>query len=539
MPDGPDTVGEPPVPTLPHTEDIATEAEVIGPVASLPDPEDEEHAIEARREQLRRRHGRGLREHAARGTLVNTAFLILLSLLGFVRGFMLAHFLTREDYGVWGILVVSLGTVLWLKQVGIGDKYIQQDEADQELAFQKAFTLELLINLIFMLVLAVLLPIFALIYHQWQLIPPGLVILLLLPAGALQAPFWVYYRNMDFFRQRLMQAIDPVLGFVVALALAIAGAGYWALAGGVLAGAWASAIVAVINSPYKLRLRHDRGTLRSYASFSWPLFFANGASLVIAQAAVIASNAKLGLGAVGVIALASNITTLTTRVDGLVTGTLYPAICAVRDQIGLLKESFVKSNRLALMWAVPFGFALSLFCRDLVHFALGDKWLPAVTLLQVYGIVAALGHIAFNWDAYMRATGQTRAIATASVASMVSFLVIGLPLLFKFGLSGLAAAVAVQTAANVICRAYYLRRLFNGFDYLSHAMRAILPTIPAVAAVLLIRVVEAGQRTLAMAIGELVIYVLLTIAATWVGERTLLAEAVGYVRGRRPEAASV
>jgi hypothetical protein len=114
-----------------------------------------------------------------------------------------------------------------------------------------------------------------------------------------------------------------------------------------------------------------------------------------------------------------------------------------------------------------------------------------------------------------------------------------LPLLFKFGLSGLAAAVAVQTAANVICRAYYLRRLFNGFHYLAHAMRAILPTVPAVAVVLLIRVVETGQRTLAMAIGELVIYVLLTIAATWVGERQLLTEAVGYVRGRRPEAASV
>ena len=31
-----------------------------------------------------------------------------------------------------------------LKLIGIGDKYIQQDEADQELAFQKAFTLDAL-----------------------------------------------------------------------------------------------------------------------------------------------------------------------------------------------------------------------------------------------------------------------------------------------------------------------------------------------------------------------------------------------------------
>ena len=37
---------------------------------------------------------------------------------------------------------MSLGTLVWLKQVGIGDKYIQQDEGDQERAFQKAFTLE-------------------------------------------------------------------------------------------------------------------------------------------------------------------------------------------------------------------------------------------------------------------------------------------------------------------------------------------------------------------------------------------------------------
>src|SRR3954462_5372985 len=44
--------------------------------------------------------GRTLREHAARGTLVNAAFLVGLSLLGLVRGFVLAGLLTRTDYGV-------------------------------------------------------------------------------------------------------------------------------------------------------------------------------------------------------------------------------------------------------------------------------------------------------------------------------------------------------------------------------------------------------------------------------------------------------
>jgi polysaccharide transporter, PST family len=521
----------PPLETLPN--DAEAEAPHKNPLA---DPDDVA-ALESRREQLLRMHGRGLRQHAARGTMINTAFLIGLSALGFVRGFILAHFLTRADYGVWGILAVSLGTLLWLKQIGIGDKYIQQDEVDQELAFQKAFTLELAFNGIFMVVLALILPFFALLYNQWQLIPPGLVILLLLPAGALQAPLWVYYRNMDFVRQRSLQAIEPVVGFVVAIGMAAAGYGYWALAGGLLAGAWSAAIAAVIASPYKLRLRYDKGTLRSYASFSWPLFIASGSSLVIAQSAVIASNAKLGLAGVGVIALASNITTFTQRVDGLITGTLYPAICAVRDQLGLLKESFVKSNRLALMWAVPFGVGLSLFCSDLIHFALGEKWRAAVTLLQVYGVNAAIGHIGFNWDAYMRALGKTKPLAVAAAASMITFLVLGIPLLLKYGLSGLAAGVALQTAANMVVRAYYLRGIFNGFDYLAHAARALLPTIPAAAAVAAMRLAETGERTLTEALAELAVYMLVTVAATWWSERALLREALGYVR-RRGSAAS-
>ncbi|MDQ2676654.1 MAG: hypothetical protein M3Y34_07570, partial [Actinomycetota bacterium] len=68
-----------------------------------------------------------LRQGAGRGTLVNSVFLIGISGLGLVRGFVLAAIVSRTDYGVWGVLVVSLGTLLTLKQVGINDKYIEQD----------------------------------------------------------------------------------------------------------------------------------------------------------------------------------------------------------------------------------------------------------------------------------------------------------------------------------------------------------------------------------------------------------------------------
>jgi polysaccharide transporter, PST family len=476
--------------------------------------------------------GGSLRTHAARGALINASFMVGLSGLGLLRGFILAGFLTRNDYGVWGILVVTMSTLVLLKQVGIGDKYVQQDEEDQELAFQKAFTLEAAFTSLVILVLLALLPLIALVYGQHQLIAPGLVMLAALPAGVLQMPIWSYYRRMEYVRQRALLSVDPVVGFVVSIALAVAGAGYWALILGLVAGAWAGAIASVAWSPYRLRLRYDRATLRSYAGFSWPLFAAAFGHLVIAQGAILMSNAFLGLAGAGVVTLAATITVFTERVDELVTGTLYPALAAVRGRMEVLYESFVKSNRLALMWAVPFGFGLSLFSSDIVSFGIGEEWRPAVIVLQFFGATAAVAHIGFNWDAYFRAIGDTKPIAVATVSAAVTFLVSGVPLIAAYGLTGLAIATLLQMLATVSCRAYFLGRLFNGFGFLRYSLRAVTPTVPAALAILLVRVVESGERTALMAAGELALYVLITAVATVVFEGPLLREALGYLRGR-------
>jgi PST family polysaccharide transporter len=475
-----------------------------------------------------------LRDRAARGTLINSAFTVSLGVLGLLKGFILARFLSRADYGIWGILVVSLGTLLWLKQVGIGDKYVQQDELDQELAFQKAFTLELAFTAVCVLVVAAILPVLVVGYDLPQLLGPGLVIALSLLVSVFQAPLWVYYRRMQFGRQRALAAVDPIVGFIVSVVLAVEGAGYWAFVGGLVAGVCAASAVAVWRSPFKLRLRYEPGTLKSYGSFSGPLFVAGAASFVGVWAAVIAAKLDLGVAAVGVITLAATITTFTDRVDQFVTGALYPAICAVKDRTALLYESLVKSNRLALMWAVPFGVAITIFSPDLVRFGIGERWRPAITVLQVYGVTAAINHIGFNWTAYFRARGDTRPIAIANLAATAVFLGAGIPLLLVMGLPGFALGIALQTVAAVGLRAFYLQQMFPGFDFLRHAVRSFLPTVPAAAAVFLIRALEPRARTLGFALAELLVYVALTAAATWYLESSLLREAAGYIR--RPRA---
>ena len=474
----------------------------------------------------------GLRIRAARGTIVNAVFLTSINTLALVRGFLVAAFLSTAEYGVWGVVLVVLATLQLLRQIGIGDKFIQQDEPDQERAFRKAMTFEVGLSAIALAGGLALVPVLATILGTPEIILPGLVSLLVIPAYALQAPLWIFYREMDFVRQRKLQATDPVLGFLVAVVLLIAGAGYWALIIGIVFGAWAGAFFSLRACRYPLAFAFDRETLRAYASFSWPLLAAGGGAVVVGQGLVIVGEATLGLAGVGIIALASVISQYSDRADQVVTQTIYPTICAVKDRADLLYEAFVKSNRLAVMWGAPFGLGLALFAEDLVAFAIGEKWRPGIGLMQAIGVSVAVHQIGFNWDAFYRALGRTKPIGVAAAIGILAFVAIALPLLATEGLRGLALATLLVEGVNFAVRMFFLRRLFSAFRLLRHTGRALLPSVPAVGIVVLLRLVVGEESTRLAAASMLALYVLVTIAATAFFERRLLSEMRSYLRAR-------
>src|SRR5204862_7646777 len=99
--------------------------------------------------------------------------------------------------------------ILALGAVGVDDKYVQQDDADQQHAFEVAFTCQAFLGLVLLVAMLVGMPLFALLYGHTQMIAPGMVLALALPALVLQMPLWTHYRRMNFARQRSLQASDP------------------------------------------------------------------------------------------------------------------------------------------------------------------------------------------------------------------------------------------------------------------------------------------------------------------------------------------
>jgi O-antigen/teichoic acid export membrane protein len=466
----------------------------------------------------------------ARGTVVNGAFLVLINVLGLLRGLVVAGLMGVAEFGVWGLLTAVYGTLAWLAAVGLDDKYIQQDHPDQEEAFQTAFTLQCILCAAFTVLSLLAIPLFAVIYDQHEIIAPGLVLAAAFPALALQTPLWVFIRRLEFLKQRRLQIWDPVVSFVVAISLAAGGLGVWAPVAGTLAGIWVGAAVAVRASPYPLRLRRSAlAFVREYASFSWPLFLASAAAVTAGQVPLLVASRELGLAAVGAITLAMTIALFAYRVDEVLTQSLYPAIARVKDNLDSMWTAFSMSNRLALLWAVPLGAAAVLFSDDLVDYVLGDQWVSAVDLIGFLAVAAAINQIGFNWTAFFRARGETRPIAVVDLVLLAGVLAIAVPLLLEEGLDGFGLGFAIATALAVLVRFAYLRRLFPLRRVASDLARAILPTVPAVAAVLLLRLAEGGDSA-ARALLELGLFALLVIGVTLVWERRLLRDAVALLR---------
>jgi O-antigen/teichoic acid export membrane protein len=194
-------------------------------------------------------------------------------------------------------------------------------------------------------------------------------------------------------------------------------------------------------------------------------------------------------------------------------------------------ELFVKSNRAAMIWSMPFCAGIVLFAPDLVEFVLGDEWEPAVVLLQGLAAATAIQQLGFNWFSFYRARGESRPQAVEAAVMAATFLAFAVPGLALWGATGFVVGRALVSLAMVAVRARYVHRLLPGVRLGVLAFRGLVPVAAGAAAALALRLaLWGGERPLWQALLELALFLAVTALATRALERDLLREFNHYVR---------
>jgi O-antigen/teichoic acid export membrane protein len=472
-----------------------------------------------------------LRRRTARGAIVNGVFLAGGEGLALLQGLIVTVLLGPKAIGLYGIVATTALTLVALKRVGIDEAFVQQSEEGQEEEFQRAFTLELMLALAFSLAIVAAAPIVTAAYGEDRLLALTLAVSYLPVAFALQSPSWIFFRRMDFLRTRILQFIVPAVAFAVTVPLAASGVGVWSLVIGPFVANATGAMAAIAVSPYRLRLRFDARARRRYFAFSWPIFATAASLLVIQQGQLLAFDLDGGLAAAGYITLAFTLTRYADRADQIITTTIYPAICVVRDQLHTLEEIFVKSNRVTMMWAFPFGAGFVLFAPDLVSIVLGHKWDPAIVLLQGLGAAAGLQQLGYNWFSFYRARGRSTPQAVESAVLVGGFLAFAIPGLILWGASGFVWGRLLGVACVLAVRRAYVRALLPDVEIVLLGLRGLAPVaLGALAALALRLALWGGARSWPQVTGEVALFLAGTAFATWTLERGLIQELRDYLR---------
>ena len=467
-----------------------------------------------------------LRRRTLRGVVITGGFLVVIDGLALAQGLVVTRLLGPAEIGLYGIVSTFVVSIVALKRVGIDEAFVAQEEPDQEAEFQRAFTLELALGAAFTALICALAPAVAAVYRDSRLLSLTLALAYLPLTFALQAPMWIFFRRMDYARQRSLQATQLLVGLVVTVPLAAAtGLGVWSIVIGQVAGYAAAIAAGLAVSPFRLRLRFERASARRYLRFSGPVMVATLGALAVAQGQVLAFKLHAGLAAAGFITLAVTLTRYVDRADQIVTSTIYPAICAIQDRPRAQEELFVKSNRATLAWVLPFSAAVVLFAPDLVSLVLGHRWQPAVVLLQGLGVAGAIQQLGFNWFSFYRARGETGPPAVEAVVGAVAFVALAVPGLLVDGSDGFVVGrvAAVAIAAGV--RWFYVRRLLPGVRAAELLAPALVPLGLGVLAVLALRLANwGGHREAWQAVVEAALFVCVYGASVWRRERALIGE---------------
>ena len=469
-----------------------------------------------------------LRSRTVRGAAVTGAFLIGIDALVVGQGLIVTGLLGPELIGLYGIVTVTVTTIVALKRVGIDERFVQGEEGDAA-EFARAFTLELALSAAFTLALCALAPVIAAAYGDDRLLGLMLAMAWLPLAMALQAPLWIFFRRMEYGRQRALQAVQPLVTFAVTVPLAATGFGVYSLVVGLAAGYAAAVTAAVTASPFALRLAWDRAAARSYLAFSAWILVATVATLVMQQGQVFAFDQAEGLRWVGFLTLAVMVTRYVDRADQVVTSTIYPAIAAIQGRTATLEELFAKSNRATLLWVLPFTVGLVLFAPDLLALV-GEEWAPASVLVQGLAAVGLLQHLGFNWFAFYRAHGDTRPPALEALVRAVAFAALAVPGLLLWGDEGFVGGALAAAAVALAVRAVYVRRMLPGVSWPSVVGPGALAVAAAAASALLVRAVLWGEREPWQAALEVLVFAAVFALVALRRERGLIGELRGGLR---------
>lgn len=377
----------------------------------------------------------------------------------FLSIIVLARYLTPEDYGLYGILMIFISISERISDSGIAGYMIKKQNVTS-IYYDTLFVYNMCISCIMYFILFIIAPWISSIYENDKLILAVRVlgIVLILYAFSI-TQVTKLQKNLKFRTLAFISIISGLVGFIVALLMAYNGLGIWALICQQLALAFVNALLYITVNREIPSICFDLKVFKEQFSFGMNLFMS---SILMSFTSNIGNNvvAKVfNMNIAGLYVQAMRLQNYpVSMITNIVDKTFFPLFSKINNNIPLLKEESIKLSRRIYSILFPVFSAVICFSRPVIYFVLGEKWLDSVMYFQLFMLSSfPLLIKALNRN-ILKSIGLTFEIFKIEIYSSLIFILILLLAFFIKDIKVVFISILVSQYFSAFFSMVYLKR---------------------------------------------------------------------------------
>jgi O-antigen/teichoic acid export membrane protein len=308
--------------------------------------------------------------------------------------FVVLGLLTQQEMGLGALVLSTAAVVESLSGIGIGAAIVQSNDISER-EQSSLFWLTSLLGLALGALLCGLAPVVSAAYDEPELLPLlALSGFKLLFVGVSVVPLQLMNKRLAFREVGAVQTLASLGEASTKIALAAAGTGAWALAGGNVVRGLVLASIVLSFSGFRPRLSFAWSESVRFLRFGLQVAGSGVLQQLYKNADYFLVGKLLGIEALGLYRVAFDVAMQPTEaIIAVVNRVGYPVYSRLASAPEKLFEAFVASTRSFLLMVVPVAAFVFLAAGDLLEILGDGRWsaaIPALRILALAGIVRAV-----------------------------------------------------------------------------------------------------------------------------------------------------
>lgn len=362
----------------------------------------------------------------ARAAIHGTAWRYLTFFSGklmlFISTIVLARLLSKDDFGVVGFAVTTIGFLDVMSDLGVAPALIYHPE--DENTSVTAFWLGLMIAIGLFVITWVAAPLVGLFFQDPRAIPVTRILAFSYPINALgNTHEAVLQKKLAFGRTFIPDFVQAMTKGLLSIVLAFLSFGAWSLIGGQLGGMAVGAAIFWIVTRWKPAFSFDPKIARSLLAYGINIVGVDLLGILLLNVDYMLVGRYLGAENLGIYTLAFRMPDLLIlQFARVLSGVIFPIYTQMRNVPGSLGKGFLMTTRYISLITVPLGVGLALLARPFVLAIFTEKWAEAIPVVSAISIYAMLISLAYNAGSAYKAEGRPQVLTLLGITRLAVLL---------------------------------------------------------------------------------------------------------------------